>query len=230
MGSQEKGIPHLRVRFPTAIDDPKPRYEIPFGAIKRDLHKGEEVPAQRWVDLSERDGTGITLTNSSKYGHSLNGHSLEMTLLRASIDPDPLPDLGEHVIEYALQPHGTGWTIGEATRAGQTTNVPLSVASCALHPGELPSALEFVRVQEKNVHLATLKQGESGGIVLRLVEIEGSETQAHIELSPHLAPAGTRVECVDTLEQGRQDTDAHLAGHTLSVHLPAHGIVSVRLG
>ena len=87
---------------------PQARYEIPFGSIRRDLFDGEEVLALRWADLSEADGQGVTLVNSSKYGFSLEGDTLAMTLLRASIDPDPLPDLGEHVIEYALVPHGRG--------------------------------------------------------------------------------------------------------------------------
>ena len=98
IGHPEQGIPHLKVRFPLAVHDPEPRYEIPFGSIRRDLFDGEEVVALRWVDLSESDGQGVTLVNSSKYGFSLGGDSLNMTLLRASIDPDPLPDLGKHTI------------------------------------------------------------------------------------------------------------------------------------
>jgi alpha-mannosidase len=229
MGSREHGIPHLRVRFPLALEHPEPRYGIPYGGIHRSLCNGEEVPAQRWADLSEAGGAGVTLVNSSKYGHSLDGSSLEMTLLRASIDPDPLPDLGEHVIEYALRPHGAQWGVGDAARAGQTLNVPLSVASCAFHSGELPGALSFVRIEQTNVHLAALKQGESGGIVLRLVEVEGVATEARIELASHLAPPGTVVRCVDALERPATagTGEGRLEGSRLSVCLPAHGIVTL---
>ncbi len=95
VGSRDGGIPHLKVRFPMDVrhgrQGPLARYEIPFGTIQRDLFAGEEVPAQRWVDLSGEDGVGITLVNTrSKYG-STSRTSLNMTLLRASIDPDPLP-------------------------------------------------------------------------------------------------------------------------------------------
>jgi alpha-mannosidase len=235
MGSREEGIPHLRVRFPLAIDRPTVSYAIPFGAISRDLSDGQEVPALRWADLLEADGAGVTLTNTSKYGHSLDGHSLEMTLLRSSIDPDPLPDLGEHVIEYALQPHVAGWAAGSAMRAGQTTNVPLSVVSCAFHPGKLPTALSFARIHETNVHLAALKQGQSGGVLVRLVEVEGVETEAHVELDSRLIPGAARgsagvARCVDTLERPTKETStAQMDGRTLVVRLPAHGIVTVQI-
>jgi alpha-mannosidase len=172
----------------------------------------------------------VTLVNSSKYGHSLDGHSLEMTLLRASIDPDPLPDLGEHTIEYALQPHGAGWAVGDAMRAGQAMNVPLSVSSCSFHAGKLASAMTFVSVEEKNVHLGALKCGQFGGVILRLVEVEGVDTEAHIKLGSHLLPEGTSVRCTDTLERsvdGQQK--ARLEGSTLLVRLPAHGIVTAQL-
>jgi alpha-mannosidase len=229
MGSQESGIPHLRVRFPLAAKDPEPRYEIPFGGIARDLHNGEEVPAQRWADVSEADGAGVTLSNSSKYGHSLDGNSLEMTLLRASIDPDPLPDLGEHAIEYAVQPHGAGWKIGDAMRAGQASNVPMSVVSCTFHSGELPNALSCVHVLESNVHLSALKQGQSGGMVLRLVEVEGLETEANIDVSPQLFSGGAVIRCVDTLERSIASTETQQTDSTLSVHLPANGIVTIQI-
>jgi alpha-mannosidase len=230
MGSQEAGIPHLRLRFPLSIEAPRPRYEIPFGAIARDLRNGEEVPGQRWADVSEADGTGVTLTNSSKYGYSLDVNSLEMTLLRASIDPDPLPDLGEHVIEYALQPHGAGWGIGDAMRAGQEMNVPLSVASCTFHSGELPSALSFACVQEPNFHLAALKQGQSEGIVLRLVEVQGVETEACILLAARLLPNNAVARCVDALERPADGAaDVQLEGNKLSISLPAHGIATVQI-
>ena len=147
IGHPERGIPHLRVRFPLAAREPRPRYEIPFGSLVRDLRNGEEVPSLRWADLSDADGAGVTLVNSSKYGFSVEGNALGMTLLRSSIDPDPLPDLGEHVIEYALVPHGSEWTVGDCMRVGEEWNLAPVATSCDWHDGDLPSALSFVRVR-----------------------------------------------------------------------------------
>jgi len=238
MGHAERGIPHLRVRFPLSVDRPEARYEIPYGSIRRDLFDGQEVPAQRWADVRAtgflgRDGPGVTLVNSSKYGHSLEGNTLGLTLLRASIEPDPLPDLGEHVIEYALLPHSAGWTVGDGMRAGEEMNIPLVVASCGFHEGDLPSALSFVAVEPVNVRLVALKQGQDsvggtrGGIVLRLVEVEGRETEAKITLSPEFVPEGASAVEVDALERPVEGGSARLEEGTLAVTLPAYGIVTV---
>ena len=229
MGSKEVGTPHLRVRFPLAVDQPQPRYEIPFGAIRRDMTEGEEVPALRWADLSEADGAGVTLANDSKYGFSVEGRTLNMTLLRASIDPDPLPDLGEHTIEYALLPHGAGPVIERAVQAGEEMNEPLVVSSCGFHAGVLPDAASLVRIAQPNVRLAALKRSEDGeAVVLRLVEVAGAETVATVTLSP-LWRAG-EARAVDLLERPVEGEEVWLEGETLLVRMAGHGIVTVRVG
>jgi alpha-mannosidase len=245
IGSREAGTPHLRVCFALAVEDPQPRYEIPFGAIRRDLFDGQEVPAQRWVDLSAPDGAGVTLVNSSKYGFSVergpdgrrypsvcqSAPTLTMTLLRASIDPDPLPDLGEHVIEWALVPHGAGWTVGQSTQAGEAQNEPLVVLSCSFQEGDLPTALSFLEVENQNVRLAAIKESQDGqAIVLRLVEVEGQETEARVRLSPALVPGGTSAVEADTLERTLDESTARIEGGMLLVDLPAFGIATVRIG
>ncbi len=139
IGDSDNGIPHLKVRFPLAIHSPRALYEIPFASIQRDLFNGEEVPAQRWVDLSEVDGQGVTLVNTSKYGFNVEGNTLNMTLLRGIIDPDPLPDLGEHSISYALVLHEAGWATGNCMQAGEDWNIPLDVVSSYFHEGVLPT-------------------------------------------------------------------------------------------
>lgn len=232
MGSRETGTPHLKVRFPLDIADPEARYEIPFGSITRDLFGGEEVPAQRWVDLTETDaesaGQGVTLVNRSKYGFNVEGSSLNMTLLRASIDPDPLPDLGEHVIDYALVPHAAVWATGDMTQAGEDFNVPLVVLSSDFHAGDLPSVQSLISVEPKNVRLTALKCAEDGGLILRLVEVEGADTEATIALSSALLEDATEVTLVDTLERPAGSALAFSDG-AVRVPLPPFGVRTVRV-
>jgi alpha-mannosidase len=232
IGRPGRSVPHLKVRFPLAVHDPRARYEVPFGSVRRDLFDGEEVPALRWVDLSEADGQGVTLVNSSKYGFSLEDDTLNMTLLRSSTDPDPLPDLGRHVIEYALVPHGEGWAVGDCVRAGEDQNVPLVVTGCGFHPGDLPPAISFLAIEDRNVRLAAMRKSQDGkALILRLVEVEGKETQARLSLAPGLLPreVGERVSAVevDTLERPLEGRNVRLEGGTLLVRVPAFGISTV---
>ena len=230
VGDRDRGIPNLRVRFPLDLSGPEAAYEIPFGAIRRDLFNGEEVPAQRWVDLSEGDGQGVTLVNTSKYGFSVEGSTLNMTLLRSSIDPDPLPDLGEHVIRYALVPHGIDWADGASTRVGEELNVPLVITSSDFHTGDLPSAAALISVQPDNVRLAALKESEDGtGFVLRLVEMEGESTEARVTFAPEVLGAEAKAVEVDLLERAVAPERAAPVGKLLTVSVPAFGITSVRV-
>ena len=151
-----------------------------------------------------------------------------MTLLRASIDPDPLPDLGEHVIEYALEPHTAGWSEGDGMRVGEETNIPLVVSSCGFHKGPLPATMSLIRCENKNVRLVALKKSLDG-VLVRLVEGEGKKTGVRLNLAPELAPAGCRAVEVDTLERPKPANSARLDGGTLSVQVPAYGITAVRI-
>ncbi len=233
-GSRDGGIPHLKVRFPMDVRNgrqgPLARYEIPFGTIQRDLFAGEEVPAQRWVDLSGEDGVGITLVNTSKYGFNVEGTSLNMTLLRASIDPDPLPDLGDHVIRYALVPHAAGWGEGNGAQAGEDLNVPLVVSSVDFHAGDLPAVASLISVTPQNVRLAALKRAEDGqGMVLRLVEVEGKAGEAQVRVAAGLLDDAGAAE-VDTLEHPVNEDTVRLEGEVLTVSVPAFGITTVKVG
>jgi alpha-mannosidase len=230
VGDRSVGIPHLKVRFPLQIDNPIARYEIPFGALRRDLFNGEEVPAQRWVDLSGGDGQGVTLVNTSKYGFNVEGTTLAMSLLRASIDPDPLPDLGEHVIDYALVPHGLGWSEGRMMEAGEAFNVPLTVTSAGFHEGDLPPAQSLVSLSPDNVRLAALKKAEDGkGFVLRLIEVEGKTGEAQVRLTPELLGPEASVMEVDSLEQPLETNVARLEDHVLYVPVEGFGVTTVRV-
>jgi len=230
MGDIEDGTPNLRVRFPLAVEDPAPRYEIPFGSMRRDLFDGEEVCAQRWADLSEADGQGVALVNSSKYGFSLEGDTLTMTLLRASIDPDPLPDIGEHVIEYALAPHGEGWAISDSVQAGEEINIALVVTSCGFQKGSLPLVQSLVSVEPSNVRLAALKRSQVGeALVARLVEVDGQAVDARIVLAGGLVQGATRAIEVDTLERPLETNGASMADNVVTLTVPAFGISAVRI-
>jgi alpha-mannosidase len=229
MGDAER-TPHLRVRFPLAIEKPQARYEIPYGSIVRDTSPGEEVVGQRWADFSDADGTGMVLVNTSKYGYRLDGDTLGLTLLRASTHPDPLPDLGEHIIEYALIPHDGAGSVGAAMEAGESVNVPLVALSCGFQDGALPPTQSLVALDPTNVRLVALKQSQTGdGIILRLVEVEGQETEAYITLSTALADGLTSAVQVDTLEHPLAENGAMLDGQVVKVTVPAFGIVAVKL-
>ena len=116
-------------------------------------------------------------------------------------------------------------------------NVPLVVTSCGFHGGDLPAAMSLLAVEDENVRLVAMKESQDGaGIVLRLVEVEGKETEARVTLASELLPAGATAVEVDTLERSLEAGDGvnvastRLEGNVLTVRLPAFGITTVRIG
>src|SRR5262249_50383296 len=104
----------LRVAFPTRIRKRRATYEIQFGTIDRPTHRNTsweeaafEVPAQRWVDVSDAH-SGVALLADCKHGYSAQEDTLWLSLLKGAIDPDPNADRGAHHFTYSLLPHGPG--------------------------------------------------------------------------------------------------------------------------
>lgn len=67
-----------------------------------------------FADLSE-PGYGVALV-SAKYGYSVEGNVMRVSLLRSSKSPDPTADMGEHRISWAIMPHTGMLQTGETYR------------------------------------------------------------------------------------------------------------------
>jgi len=233
VGTPETGVPMLRIAFPLNLTDPVATYEIPFGSIQRPANGGE-VPALRWADLSGQrpDGNhaGLTLLNDYQHGHSAEGSTLRLTLLRSSYDPDPFPEVGFHTIRLQAVTHDGACSVPTAMRQAEGHGVPFSVVGTDLHDGQLPPNGSFAEVLTPNVTLACLKRAEdTEHLILRLYETEGAQTEARVRLSGLLGE-GAMAEEVDLLERPIQQSTARMEGEEVVATVPAYGVVSVRVG
>lgn len=229
------GVPMLKAVFPVAVRADKAKFEIPCGYTERSTN-GAEVPALKWVDLTgERmDGNGVagvTLLNDCKYGHNVTESEIRLTLIRSSYDPDPLPELGEHNVRFALVPHGDDWKSYDAARAGYEFNHQIEAVGTDVHQGELPKEKGFVLVKTPNVLLSGIKKAEDGDeLILRFYETEGESVEAEVRLDSSLFKPGSSAVETDILERPLSNSAAKLEGDILKVSLPAFGIATVRLG
>ena len=234
IGRNETCIPMLRIAFPAKVADPKATYEIAFGSIERPVD-GREVPALKWADLSgSRVGAkgkcGITMVNADKYGHNAKENTLRLTLLRSSHAPDPLPEMGDHHIRLAIVPHDGPVSVSEATKLGASFGLPMNLVSTDVHEGKLPVSKGYVEVVTPNVMLAAVKKAEdSNAVIVRLYEMEGKATEAKVKISDIVKAKASAVQ-VDVMEQPLKKSSAKLDKDTLTVKIPAHGLVSVKVG
>ncbi|MBO3802386.1 MAG: alpha-mannosidase [Candidatus Brockarchaeota archaeon] len=196
--NEEVDSPMLRVSFAPLLKEPRATFEIPFGYVER-VPDGREVPALRWVDVS--DGTyGFSLLNDCKHGFSVEGNKVRMTLVRTSYDPDPRPDQGRHEILYSIYPHEKDWRGALTFRRGYELNHPLeAVLADASASGFMPEKFSFLSVDAENVVLSALKKAEdSEELVLRAYEAAGKGAKARVEVSLGIQHA----EETDLMERG----------------------------
>jgi alpha-mannosidase len=234
-GGPEIGTPSLTMKFPLALEEAKGRYEIPFGSIERDLNYGEEVPSQQWADVTGKQGAkttaGCTILNDSKYGHSLNGSTLRVTLIRSSYEPDILPEIGEHAVRLAVAPHGETLSVSELIRMGGSFNHPLEVIGTDIHKGELAATSDAViGCKPENVLVTSMKKAEDDdAIIFRLLETAGKATLADVQLDETTLGAITEAVEVDFIERSMEKSSAKKTKDGFSVKLPANGIASVKV-
>jgi alpha-mannosidase len=215
----------IKAAFPLNLKTPAARFEIPYGSIARPAD-GTEVPALRWIDVSEESGEyGVSLLNDSKYGFDVKGNVMRLSVIHGATAPDPEADRGKHELLYSLLPHRGDWKKAETTRRGMELNSPLISRIPLVHGGTLPKVHSFVSVEPGNVILSALKK-EMGyaerGLVLRLYEIHGEKTKAKLEF-----PWPVDAEETDLIE--RPSGKPLGSGTAISVPMGPYEIKTIRV-
>jgi alpha-mannosidase len=165
----------LRALFPLRINAASATCEIQFGSVERPTHRNTswdwarfEVCAHRWVDLAEGD-YGVALLNDGKYGHSLHGDTLGLSLLKGAIFPDLNADRGLHRFTYSLLPHAGDWRTAQVVRRAYELNVPLRALRLAGNSAR--ERMSFLSTDCDHVVVETVKVAEDGdGLIVRLYE------------------------------------------------------------
>ena len=215
----------LKVSFPTSIYTAEGYNEIQFGYVKRPTTRSRAYDKDRFEVCNHRysalyDGrNGAAVLNDCKYGISMEGGDLELTLLRASAAPQMRADNGHHQFTYAFLVWEGSFEDGGVIRKGYELNLPVRVTEapenvCTACTGQSLAAVDqgivwaertgqsLAAVDQGNVILETVKpaQDGSGDIILRLYEVAGCAVNTKLQI--HL-PAGCIDEVYETdlLEQ-----------------------------
>ena len=188
----------LKVEFPVTVQAAEGINEIQFGYIKRPTHRSRlydsdrfEVCNQRYSALCD-NSHGAAVLNDCKYGISMNGNALQLTLLRAAAAPEMRADNGLHAFTYAFTAWEGSFMDSPVVREAYDLNVPLQTAAGACEP------FSAFSVDRPNVFIDTVKPAEdgSGDIILRLYEAKRADTDCGLAIN---LPA-SRVQLCDMLE------------------------------
>jgi len=187
----------LKFSFPVNTESPTVTYETPYGHIIRATN-GNEDPGQKWIDLTGKlNGitSGLTVINDAKYGYSVHGNDMRITIARSAVyahhNPRVLDMKAEHIwmdqgfqsFRLLLIPHEDTWKKSNIVRLAEEFITPSLVIYQGIHGGLKPKAGSFISVDNSNVIISAIKQAENGeDIIMRCVEATGTSTEATIDL------------------------------------------------
>lgn len=197
----------LRAEFPLRLHTATVRCDINGGWIDRESHGNTPADRARYEFcahkyISASDGaTTIAVLNDGKYGHSADGATLGITLLRSPTSPDSTADRGRHDFTYAICAYDCGFVDADiardayelnvppvmvgggerpqtatedvSTRTGTTTPARDAAGAGSAEAADLPVGA-LLEIEERGIVLETVKAAESReGIVVRVIETLG---------------------------------------------------------
>jgi len=175
----------LKVKFPLNVKGEDALHEIQFGHLRRPTHASKpydfhrfEVCNNKWTALAE-ESRGAAVLNDCKYGVSVEGSNIGLTLLRSPLAPDMTADKGIQEFTYSFLVWSGAFKDSGVVKESYDLNVPVSSAS-----GSAATASLF-KLDASNVVIETVKPAEdgSGDVVVRLYEAMRSATGCALSTS-----------------------------------------------
>lgn len=226
VGEPQIGVPALDFMLGLASPVSEALYDVPGGPMRRPA-LAHDVPALSLAAVETEGKRGLQVTTiDGGYGMRCDGDSVGLTLLRASYDPDPTPEVGDHQYSFAISllDEVTPATTMRASRQLRSPFLALSIPRPPTEP-----AKTLLTVDAEHTEVVAVKAAEDGdGVVVRLLEIGGVAEDVEIGYSRPLQSA----EVVDSLERPTvRDGDASVKvdGERVRVVVGAHRLTSLRL-
>ena len=146
--------------------------------MKRPTHRSRQYDKDRFEVCNHRYSAladsvhGAAVLNDCKYGISMNGNSMDLTLLRAPAGPEMRADNRKHHFTYAFTAWEGSFVESDVVRQGYELNVQPGLAEGSM------SKRSYLSIEKDNIILDTMKpaQDGSGDIILRFYESKKAAT------------------------------------------------------
>jgi alpha-mannosidase len=187
----------LKLSFPVNTTAPAATYEIPYGFIQRAVN-GDEDPGQRWIDVTGNTNGktfGLTVMNDAKYGYSVLGNDLRVTIARSAVyahhNPRVLDPAAEHMwmdqgiqsFRILLVPHQGTWKEKNIPAVAEEFSSGCVPVYQGIHTGTLPKSGSFLSINPGSVIITAVKLSEENqDTIIRCVETGGQAATALLDL------------------------------------------------
>ncbi len=191
----------LKVAFPAAVRAAEAAQEVQFGYIKRPTHRSLRSDRDKYEVCNHRytavwdGGAGLAVLNDCKYGVSVSGSEIRLTLMRAPVIPDMTADQGNHRFTYSVYPFLGPFTRSGVVREAAELNEPPVLGG----PWSEGTEQAFFLPQDGNILVDTVKPADTAddAILVRVYEAMGMRTRAAFTVSERVQ----WVEETDMLEE-----------------------------
>jgi alpha-mannosidase len=185
----------LRVCFPSGVDSKTVDVETAFDVVTRSI----ELPDTRdWVepatgtqphlsffDISDKKG-GLAVISHGLVEYEVqdnDSRTMILTLVKGlrypkvGLPPERVERLeqvgsqclGKHTSSYSLYPHEGNWQEGNVFEYAYRRFTPVKLIQCGPSPGELPRALQLLKIEPEELILSAIKKCETReSIIVRL--------------------------------------------------------------
>lgn len=197
----------LKTAFDTSVQNNFARFEIQYGNVMRPTTRNDsvekakfEVVNHKFTDLSETR-YGVAILNDSKYGISVEGGQMRLSLHKGGTRPDIEGDRGLHRTVYSFLPHNGGFSAENVIRPAYELNIPVVQSK-----GEF-KAEALVIPEAANVVVESIKPCEDNekAFIARLYEAEGTFTACPVKFFD----GAKKVEIANMLEEVQETLEGN---------------------
>ena len=198
----------LKTAFDTTVQSNFARFEIQYGNVMRPTTRNDsvekakfEVVNHKYTDLSETR-FGVAILNDSKYGISVNGGQMRLSLHKGGVRPDYEGDRGVHATVYSFLPHNSGFDASEVIKPAYELNIPVVTGEADFE------AVALVVPEAENVIVEAIKPCEDNekAFIARLYEAEGTFTNCPVKFFE----GAKKVEITNMLEEVEQTLNGNV--------------------
>lgn len=209
----------LKTAFDTAIFTDFARFEVQFGNVKRPTARNTtveqakfEVLNHKYTDLSE-SRYGAALLNDCKYGISVEGGQMRLSLHKGGCRPDYKGDHGMHDCVYAFLPHAGGFDVNNVVKPAYQLNYP------PVQADEAFAAVPLVLPEADNILVETIKPCEDAdrAFIVRLYDAEGTYTNTPVRFFDGAKSAAVCNMLEEPLEAVEDIENASLCFHPFEI-------------
>ena len=220
----------VKTYFPINVRANKARYDIQFGNVERNTHQNTswdvakfEVCAHKWADIS--DGNyGVSLMNDCKYGHSCDGSTLSLSIVKCSTYPNPEADIGKHYFIYSIMPH-LGDFKTKTIDAAYALNQPFESLKLTKNTkGTLSCEYSFINISEYNAVIESVKPSEDcNALIVRIYESHDISN----EIAVNFGFKPKKVYLCDMLENPEEELEIN--NDSVSFHISNYEIATLKV-